>query len=122
MTGFLHRFYEAVDGPDAAARCAAMLGEDLRFSILFSTPDGEAQDFAGGRDEWDNYMRSRGTPAWTHHVLAESEDNGVEMAFGETRQDGVVVATWVAAVRLDEQGRLSRYIVGRSPAVAFDLD
>ena len=37
---FLRRFYEPVDGPDAAARCAAMLGEDLRFSILFSTPDG----------------------------------------------------------------------------------
>ena len=55
-------------------------------------------------------------------MLAESEDNGVEMAFGETRQDGAVVATWVAAVRLDGQGRLSRYIVGRSPAVAFDLD
>jgi hypothetical protein len=121
VAGFLHRFYEAVDSADATARCAAMLSEDLRFSVLFSTPEGDAQDFAGGRDEWDEYMRGRGTPAWTHHVLAESEDNGVEMAFGETRQDGAVVATWVAAVRLDEQGRLSRYIVGRSPAVAFEL-
>jgi hypothetical protein len=119
VAGFLRRFYEAVDSSDAAERCAAMLGDDLRFSILFSTPDGGAQDFAGGRAEWDHYMRRRGTPAWTHHVLAESEDNGVEMAFGETRHDGAVVATWVAAVRLDDQGRLSRYIVGRSPAVAF---
>jgi hypothetical protein len=46
----------------------------------------------------------------------------VELVLGETRQDGTVVATFVAAIRLDASGRISRYIVGRSPAVAFDLD
>jgi hypothetical protein len=121
MAGFLRRFYEIVDGNDTE-RVLAMLSDELRFSILFSTePGGDARDFAGGYEEFEGYMRQRGAPAWTHHVLAESAENGVELAFGETRQDGQVVATWVAAATLDTDGRLSRYIVGRSPAVTFGL-
>jgi hypothetical protein len=42
--------------------------------------------------------------------------------FGETRQDGAALATFVAAIRLDADGRISRYIVGRSPAVLFELE
>lgn len=119
MAGFLRRFYEIVDGNDTE-RVLALLSDDLRFSILFSTePGGDARDFAGGYAEFEGYMRQRGAPAWTHHVLAESAENGVELAFGETRQDSNVVATWVAAATLDGEGRLSRYIVGRSPAVTF---
>jgi ketosteroid isomerase-like protein len=119
--GFLRRFYEIVDGNDTE-HVLELLSEDLRFSILFSTePGGDARDFAGGYAEFEDYMRQRGVPAWTHHVLAESEDTGVELAFGETRQDGAVVATWVAAATLDADGRLSRYMVGRSPAVTFGL-
>ena len=127
MAGFLRRFYDVVDRNDAEP-VLAMLSDDLRFSILFSTEPGaasgdgaggDARDFAGGYAEFEGYMRRRGAPAWTHHVLAESAENGVELAFGETRQDGRVVATWVAAATLDADGRLSRYIVGRSPAVAF---
>jgi hypothetical protein len=120
MGGTLRRFYEVLDGPDAE-RSLEMLAPDLRFSILFSTgPDG-AQDFAGGREEFDGYMARRGAPSWRHHVLSESSDGRVELAFGETRQDGAAIATWVAAVRLDDAGLIDRYIVGRSPAVLFDL-
>jgi hypothetical protein len=121
MAGFLRRFYEIVDGNDAE-RVLELLSDDLRFSILFSTqPGGDARDFAGGYAEFEGYMRQRGAPTWTHHVLAESSEDGVELAFGETRQDDRVVATWVAAATLDAAGRLSRYIVGRSPAVMFGL-
>jgi hypothetical protein len=121
MAGFLRRFYEIVDRNEAEP-VMALLSDELRFSILFSTePGGDARDFAGGYAEFDSYMRQRGAPTWTHYVLAESADNGVELAFGETRQGGRVVATWVAAATLDADGRLSRYIVGRSPAVAFGL-
>jgi hypothetical protein len=121
MAGFLRRFYGIVDGNDTE-RVLSLLSDDLRFSILFSTePGGAARDFAGGYAEFEGYMRQRGAPAWTHHVVAESAENGVELAFGETRQAGQVVATWVAAATLDGDGRLSRYIVGRSPAVTFGL-
>jgi ketosteroid isomerase-like protein len=120
MSGVLRRFYELLDGPDAE-RSLALLSKDLRFSILFSEGPGAAQDFAGGRAEFDGYMAQRGAPTWTHHVLAESTAGDVEVVFGETRQAGAPLATFVAAIRLDAGGRISRYLVGRSPAVLFDL-
>jgi ketosteroid isomerase-like protein len=120
MPGTLKRFFELLDGP-AAERSLDMLSGDLRFSILFSNGPGEAQDFAGGREEFDSYMAQRGAPAWTHHVLAELVDGDLEVVFGETRQDGAPLATFVAAIKLDVDGRISRYIVGRSPAVVFEL-
>ena len=65
MAGFLRRFYEVVDGNDTE-RVLALLSDDLRFSILFSTePGGDARDFAGGYAEFESYMRQRGAPAWT---------------------------------------------------------
>jgi hypothetical protein len=120
MSGVLRRFLAILDGPDAE-RSLDMLSEDLRFSILFSNGPGEAQDFAGGRPEFDAYMAQRGAPTWTHHVLAELAEQDVEVVFGETRLDGDPLASFVAAVRLDPDKLISRYIVGRSPAVLFDL-
>jgi hypothetical protein len=121
VPGALRRFYELLDGP-RAERSLDMLAGDLRFSILFSNGPGEAQDLAGGRAEFDAYMAQRGAPAWTHHVLAELVDGDVEVVFGETRQDEAPLASFVAAIKLDADGRISRYIVGRSPAVLFELE
>jgi len=122
VPGALRRFYELLDGP-RAERSLDMLASDLRFSILFSSGPGEAQDFAGCRAEFDAYMAQRGAPAWTHHVLAELVDGDVEVVFGETRQDDdAPLASFVAAIKLDADGRISRYIVGRSPAVLFELE
>jgi hypothetical protein len=121
MPGALRRFFELLDGPQAE-RSLGMLADDLRFSILFSDGPGDAHDFAGGRAEFDGYMARRGAPTWTHHVLAELADRDVEVVFGETRQEGAALASFVAAIRLDSDGRIARYIVGRSPAVLFDLE
>jgi ketosteroid isomerase-like protein len=115
--GTLRRFYEVLDGPDAE-RTVDMLADDLRVSILFS--DGEtAREFEGGWAEYDAYMSQRGAPTWTHHVLAELVQGDVEVVLGETRQDGRQLASFVAAVQLDDDGRICRYLVGRSPAVLF---
>jgi hypothetical protein len=119
VSGVLRRFYALIDGPDAAGY-GELLSGDLRFSVLFSTGPGAATDFAGGRPEFDAYMAQRGTPEWTHHVIAESTDGAVETVRGQTRQDGRTVATFIAAVRVDGDGRIDRYLVGRSPAVVFD--
>ncbi len=118
MSGVLRRMYELLDGPDPE-RSLEMLSRDLRFSIVFSQGPGDAQDFAGGRAEFDGYMAQRGAPAWTHHVLSSSFDGRVEVVFGETRRGGAPVASFVAAARVDADGRIDRYIVGRSPAVLF---
>jgi hypothetical protein len=122
--GVLRRLFAIIDGPDAAS-CVDLLAADLRFSVVFSTGPGEAQDFAGDRDAFDAYLAQRGAPTWTHHVLAESahsvQGRDVEIVLGETRQDGATVASFVAAVRLAPDGLVDRYIVGRSPAVLFEL-
>jgi hypothetical protein len=98
-----------------------LLAADLRFSIVFSEGPGQAQDFAGGRPAFDAYLEQRDAPSWTHHVLSETSDGHVELALGETRVDGAPLATFVAAARLDGAGLIDRYVVGRSPAVLFDL-
>lgn len=126
--GVLRRLFELIDGP-APARCVEMLAPDVRFSVVFSQGRREARDFAGDRQAFDDYLAQRGAPTWMHHVLAESahrvlggsEYHDVEIVLGETRQDGMPVATFVAAVRLAADGRIDRYVVGRSPAVLFDL-
>jgi len=69
--GVLRRLYRIIDGPDAAS-CVELLSDDLRFSVVFSTGPGAAEDFAGDRPAFDGYLARRGTPAWTHQVLAES--------------------------------------------------
>jgi hypothetical protein len=118
MPGVLRRYLEILDGPESE-RALGMLAEDVRFSILFSTADGHAREFAGGRREFDAYMAQRGVVDWNHHVVAEFGGAGVELVLGETRRGGAVVATFVAAIQLDEAGRISRYVVGRSPAVTL---
>jgi ketosteroid isomerase-like protein len=119
-SGTLGRYYAVLDAGESAA-ALEMLAADLRFSILFSTPDGTTREFAGGRAEFDAYMAQRGAPEWTHHVIHATSRGALEIAFGETRGDGAHVATWVAAVRVDAGGLIDRYMVGRSPSVAFEL-
>lgn len=119
--GLLRQMYEVIDGL-APERCRELLSDDLRFSIVFSNGPGAAEDFAGGRAEFDGYLAQRAAPTWTHHVLAESAHGAVELALGETRQAGAPLATFVAAARIDADGRIDRYVVGRSNAVLFGLE
>jgi hypothetical protein len=115
----LRRMYEIIDGAQPE-RCRELLAGDLRFAIMFST--GEvANDFAGGRDAFDAYLAQRDAPAWTHHVLSEASRGAVELVLGETRVGGSPLATFVAAARVNADGLIDRYVVGRSPAVLFDL-
>jgi hypothetical protein len=116
--------FEIIDGPDPA-NCVELLAPELRFSVVFSIGAAEARDFAGDRRAFDDYLAERGTPPWTHHVVAESthdlDGREVELVLGETRQDAAIVASFVAAVRLTPDGRIDRYIVGRSPNALFGL-
>ena len=118
--GFLRRYFEILDGPEPE-RVMDMLTDDFRFSILFSQGPGEARDFAGGHDEFQGYMDQRAAGTFTHHVIEEARAGDVEFVLGEVRRGDVVLATFVAAARLDDGGRMCRYITGRSPGVAFDV-
>jgi hypothetical protein len=58
---------------------------------------------------------------WAHHVLSSGTSGDVEFALGETRHDsGERIGTFLAVAQLDADGRMVRYMVARSPAIAFD--
>jgi hypothetical protein len=117
---FFERYFAALDGPDPAS-ALELVSDEVRFAALFST-DASAHNrqYLGGRAELAAYIEQRGDPGWRHHILGSAVDRGVELAWGETRYaDGSVAATFVGAARLDADGRLLRYITGRTPAITF---
>ena|SRR5215212_2202084 len=120
MSGFFRRYFALIDGPEPHL-VLDLVGDDLRFAVLFSTDAAsEPSEFAGGRAELAAYLEQRGRPDWTHHVLLEAAVEGIELALGETRHpDGKLAATFVHAARLGTDGRLERYMVARTPAIRF---
>ena len=57
---------------------------------------------------------------WAHHILSSSRVGDVEIILGETRTDaGEVLGTFVCAAQLDDDGRMRKYLVGRSPGIRF---
>jgi hypothetical protein len=58
---------------------------------------------------------------WAHHVLFSGGAGDVEFALGETRyHSGERIGTFLAVAQLDADGRMRRYMVARSPAIAFE--
>ena len=58
---------------------------------------------------------------WAHHVLFGSRTGDLEFALGETRYDsGERIGTFLAVAQLDDAGRMVRYMVARTPAIAFE--
>jgi hypothetical protein len=117
---FFERYFAALDGPDPRS-ALELVSEDLRFAALFSTDaSGHNRQFLGGREELAAYIEQRGNPGWRHHIVGAAVEGGVELAWGETRYaDGSLAATFVGAARLDADGKLERYITGRTPAIRF---
>jgi SnoaL-like protein len=117
---FFERYFAALDGPDPAS-ALELVSDNLRFAVLFSTDaSGHNRQILGGRAELAAYIQRRGDPGRRHHILGEAVDGDTELAWGETRHpDGSLAATFVGAARLDSDGRLLRYIAGRTPAIRF---
>jgi hypothetical protein len=54
-------------------------------------------------------------------VLVSGGGDDVEFALGETRyESGERIGTFLAVAQLDGDGRMVRYMVARSPAIAFE--
>jgi hypothetical protein len=121
---FFERYFAALDGPD---RWSAMdyVADDLEFVILWA-PDGErrSQQFTGGPDDLRGFTAAGDQDGWSHHLLSIARDGDTEMVVGETRwdDDGRHIGTFVCAAELDSDGRMRRYLVGRSPAIRFDTE
>jgi hypothetical protein len=117
---FFERYFERLDGaqPHSALELVA---DDVEFSIQWAAAaDRRSSQFLGGLEELRAFTDAGDTGGWAHYVLKSGSDDGVEFALGETRyDDGERIGTFLAVAQLDEEGRMSRYMVARTPALAF---
>ena len=98
------------------------MAEDVEFSIQWAAgADRKSSQFLGGLEELRGFIDAGDTAGWAHHVVWSGTDGDVEFALGETRWDesGERIGTFLAVAQLDDSGRMRRYMVARTPALAF---
>jgi hypothetical protein len=118
---FFARYFERLDGADPHSSLE-LVSEDVEFSIQWAAgSDRKSSQFVGGLDELRSFIDAGDTSGWAHHVLWSGVDGNVEFALGETRWDrsGERIGTFLAVAELDEERRMRRYMVARSPVLAF---
>ena len=117
---FFERYFTALDGSDPYSSLE-LVADDVEFSIQWAGADGSSRHFTGGKDELRAFIDAGDMTGWAHHLLFSGGAGELEVALGETRWDsGERIGTFVAAAQLDAAGRMVRYMVGRSPAIAFE--
>jgi hypothetical protein len=118
---FFARYFAALDGPDPRSSLA-LVSPDVEFSIQWAEgEDRRSRQFVGGLAELRGFIDAGDTTGWSHHVLQSGGTGDTEFALGETRWDdgGERIGTFLAVAQLDAEGRMRRYMVARSPALAF---
>jgi hypothetical protein len=118
---FFERYFAALDGPDPHSSLE-LVAETVEFSIQWAAgTDRASRQFVGGRAELRAFIDAGDMRDWAHYVLFGGRTGDVEFALGETRSDsGERIGTFLAVAQLDREGRMVRYMVARSPAVAFE--
>jgi hypothetical protein len=119
---YFERYFERLDGPDPHSSLE-LVSEDVEFSIQWASgSDRKSTQFLGGREELRGFIDAGDTRGWTHHIVHSTVSGEVEFALGETRWDdsGERIGTFLAVAQIDEQGRMRRYMVARTPALAFE--
>ncbi|MFI9777580.1 hypothetical protein ACIHCV_23195 [Streptomyces sp. NPDC051956] len=116
---FLTAWFEILDS-DEPNRILDLISDDFSLSILFSTGDGNATDFAGDRAALVGYLQQRERGTRTHHRLSATTLGQDELFLGEVRRGEVPEASFVAAGRVNTDGRLERLLIGRSSQIRFE--
>ena len=111
---FLPVYFEKLD---AGEDIIPMLAPGFTFALLWSTDEG-AREFAGGFDEFGDYMAQREPDGQFHHISMSLREGRTEVAAGWTTQHGTPLATFTFAVELDEDERAVRLFAART--LAFD--
>jgi hypothetical protein len=117
---FFERYFAALDGPDPHSSLD-YVSDDVEFSIQWAAgTDRKSRQFTGGLAELRSFIDAGDMSGWAHHVMFSGATGDVEFALGETRTDaGERIGTFLAVAQLDGDGRMVRYMVARSPAIAF---
>lgn len=115
----LTRWFEYMDSDDPD-RVLGMIADDFVMSVLFSKGAGESAEFVGDREGLVGYLAQREKSALVHHVDKGAVVDGVELVLGRTTRDGAFEASFNASVQLDDDGRVRRLMMSRSPDIAFD--
>jgi hypothetical protein len=121
---FFERYFELLDGPEPHSSLG-LVAEDVEFSIQWAADDTrKSSQFLGGLEQLRGFIDAGDTEGWAHHVVHSGVDGDVEFALGETRWDtsGERIGTFLAVAELDESGRMRRYMVARSPVLAFSSE
>jgi hypothetical protein len=119
-TTFFERYFELLDGPDPYSSLE-LVAEDVEFSIQWAADDSrKSSQFLGGLEQLRGFIDAGDMDGWAHYVVHSGVNGDVEFALGETRWDsGERIGTFLAVAQLDESGRMRRYMVARSPVLAF---
>lgn len=117
---FFERYFELLDGPDPHSSLE-LVARDVEFSIQWAgDASRKSSQFVGGLDDLRGFIDAGDTEGWAHYVVHGGVSEDVEFALGETRRDtGERIGTFLAVAQLDDAGRMRRYMVARSPALAF---
>jgi hypothetical protein len=120
---FFERYFELLDGPEPHSSLE-LVAQDVEFSIQWAADASrKSSQFLGGLDELRGFIDAGDTEGWGHYVVHSGVSGDVEFALGETRRDtGERIGTFLAVAHLDDSGRMRRYMVARSPAVAFPAE
>jgi ketosteroid isomerase-like protein len=118
---FFERYFAALDGPDPHSSLE-LVADDAEFTIQWAKgTDAGSRQFVGGREELRRFIDAGDMRDWAHHVLFSGTAGDVEFALGETRYaDGTRIGTFLVVAQLDAEGRMVKYMVARSPAIAFE--
>jgi hypothetical protein len=118
---FFERYFAALDGPDPHSSLE-LVADDVKFAIQWAGgTDRASRQLVGGRAELRAFIDAGDMSGWAHHVLHGGRTGDVEFTLGETRGDnGERIGTFLAVAQLDADGRMVRYMVARSPAIAFE--
>jgi hypothetical protein len=106
---------------------AAVVARARRRRRRVLDPVGAAADRAsrqllGGRDELRAFIDAGDMSGWAHHVALGGRDGDVEFALGETRWTTAASASAPSSPSRSSTPTdgWSRYMVARSPAIAFE--
>jgi hypothetical protein len=119
---FFERYFAALDGADPYSSLE-LVADDVEFAIEWASgSDRKSTQILGGVAELRAFIDAGDMSDWAHHVLHSGEDGRVAFALGETRYDsGERIGTFLAVAELDADGRMRKYLVARTPAIAFGI-